>query len=89
MDDLIPIEDLIEENPRVNELEKQGYIIKPERINEYLSDLKDQFSTLPKKSYWEKKRVLQYYLKLLELPYIVQLLLDHYLFYRPYSHYQK
>ncbi|GAG83028.1 unnamed protein product, partial [marine sediment metagenome] len=29
MVDLIPIENVIEENPRVRELVKQGYIIKP------------------------------------------------------------
>ena len=31
MKDLIPIADVIEENPRVKELEEQGYIIKPEK----------------------------------------------------------
>ena len=32
MIDLIPLEKVIKENPRVEELEKQGYIIKPEKM---------------------------------------------------------
>jgi len=58
MDDLIPIEKVIEENPRVFELEKQGFIIKPEKIEDYLTDFKNQKTTLPNKNYWKDKRVL-------------------------------
>ncbi len=36
MEDLLPIEDVIEESIRVKELEEQGFIIKPEKIDEYL-----------------------------------------------------
>ena len=36
MDDLIPIEKVIKENPRVKELENQGYIINPKKIDSYL-----------------------------------------------------
>ena len=38
MDKLLPIEEVIEENPRVKELEKQGFIIKPEKLDAYLKE---------------------------------------------------
>jgi len=58
MHDFIPIEQIIEENPRVIELENQGYIIKPEKIEDYLNEFKDQTTILPDKNYWSEKRVL-------------------------------
>jgi len=58
MIDLIPLEKVIKENPRVEELEKQGYIIKPEKIDGYLEDFKGRTTTLPNKEYWNKKIVL-------------------------------
>ncbi len=58
MNDLIPIEDVIEENFRVKELEKQGYIIKPEKIEEYLEEFKNRTTALPDENYWKEKRVL-------------------------------
>ena len=58
MDDLIPIEKVIEINPRVLELEKQGFIINPEKIDDYLEDFKNRLTTLPKEDYWKEKRVL-------------------------------
>jgi len=58
MDDLIPIEEVIEENPRVKELEEQGFIIKPERIDEYLNDFKNRITALPDEKFWNDKRVL-------------------------------
>ncbi|MFW9938219.1 MAG: GDP-mannose 4,6-dehydratase [Candidatus Thorarchaeota archaeon] len=58
MDDLIPIEKVIEENPRVKELETQGFIINPEKIDDYLRDFKSRESALPNKNYWKEKRVL-------------------------------
>ena len=58
MTDLIPIEEVIEENIRVKELEKQGYMILPDKINEYIEEYKNRKSTSPKKSYWKDKRVL-------------------------------
>ncbi|MFX0000793.1 MAG: GDP-mannose 4,6-dehydratase [Candidatus Hodarchaeota archaeon] len=58
MDDLIPIEQLLEENVRVRELEKQGYIIKPDNLDDYLMEFKDRTSALPKKSFWNGKRIL-------------------------------
>ena len=58
MDDLIPIEKVLEKNPRVLELEKQGFIINPEKIDEYLEDYKNRSTTLPNEDYWKDKRVL-------------------------------
>jgi len=58
MTDLIPIARVLEENPRVLELEKQGYIIKPEKINEYLEDFKNRKTALPDKNIWEERCVL-------------------------------
>ena len=58
MDDLIPIEKVIKENPRVKELEKQGYIINPETIDDYLEKFKDLVPILPDEDYWKGKKVL-------------------------------
>ena len=58
MDELIPIENVIEENARVNELEKLGYIINPDKLNDYLESFKGRISATPNKKYWEGKRVL-------------------------------
>ena len=58
MSDLIPIQEVIEINPRVQELGEQGFIIDPDKIDEYLMDFKNRSTTLPDKSYWEGKRVL-------------------------------
>ena len=58
MNNLIPIEKVIEENPRVKELENQGFIINPDKINEYLDDFKNRISTEPDRDFWKDKRVL-------------------------------
>ena len=58
MKDLIPLKQVIEENPRVQELEKQGFIIKPEKIDEYLEDYKERTTAYPNINYWKDKRVL-------------------------------
>jgi len=58
MDEFIPIENVIKENPRVKELEKQGFIIKPENIEDYLNQFKNQNTALPDEKYWKEKRVL-------------------------------
>jgi len=58
MSDLIPIEEVIEENPRVKELEKQGYIIVPEEIESYLATFKERDSATPDENYWKEKRIL-------------------------------
>ena len=58
MEDLIPIKNVIKENPRVKALEKQGFIIKPENIEDYLDDFKNRVSALPNKNYWREKRIL-------------------------------
>ena len=58
MSDLIPIEKVIEENPRVEELEKQGYMINPENIERYLEDFKNRVSAQPNSNYWKNKRVM-------------------------------
>jgi len=58
MTKLIPIEEVIEENPRVQELEKLGYIIKPNKIEKYLEEFKNRVSTQPNQPFWQDKRVL-------------------------------
>ena len=58
MADLIPIENVIEENPRVKELEKQGYIIKPEKIDAYLKSFEGRTSAQPNENYWKDKRII-------------------------------
>ncbi len=58
MNNLIPIEKVIEENPRVKELENQGFIINPTKISEYLDDFKNRISATPNRDYWKEKRVL-------------------------------
>jgi len=58
MYDLIPIGKVLKENPRVQELERQGFIIKPEKLDSYLEDFQDRNSALPDKSYWKGKTVL-------------------------------
>ena len=55
---LIPIEKVLKESSRVKELENHGFIIKPEKIDEYLNDFKNRKSNLPDKNYWNEKRVL-------------------------------
>ncbi|MHA2123401.1 MAG: GDP-mannose 4,6-dehydratase [Promethearchaeota archaeon] len=58
MNDLIPIKEVIEENPRFKELEDEGYIINPQNMDEYLEEFKFRKTALPNKEYWDKKRVL-------------------------------
>ena len=58
MKELIPIANVLEENPRVEELERLGYIIKPEKIDSYLDNFKAKSSKMPNPKKWEDKRVL-------------------------------
>ena len=58
MDELIPIEEILEESIRVKDLEKQGFMINPENITEYLHDFKKQTTTLPSENFWKEKRTL-------------------------------
>ena len=58
MNDLIPLENVLKENPHVKELEQQGYIIKPEKIKEYLKNFEDRKTSLPNVNFWREKRVL-------------------------------
>ncbi|KKM89476.1 hypothetical protein LCGC14_1248310 [marine sediment metagenome] len=58
MEKLIPIEESIEENIRVKELEPQGFIINPEKIDNYLKEFESRKSAFPEKKHWEEKRVL-------------------------------
>ena len=58
MRELIPIKKVLEANPRVLVLEKQGYIIKPEKIDEYLEEFKSRKSSFPDKDIWRDRRVL-------------------------------
>ena len=58
MEKLIPIEEVIEENIRVKELEQQGFIINPEKIDNYLKEFESRKSAFPEKKHWEEKCVL-------------------------------
>lgn len=58
MNGLIPVENAIEENIRVKYLENQGYLIKPEKIENYLNDFKNRTTALPNEQFWREKRVL-------------------------------
>jgi len=58
MDDFIPLDKVIKKNPRVIELENQGFIIKPEKIEDYLKDFESRKSTMPDKNFWKEKRIL-------------------------------
>ena len=58
MDDLIPIEEVIEKNPRVDELQENGYIINLQNIEDYISSFEKHSTKYPSKKYWDKKRVL-------------------------------
>ncbi|MFX1375549.1 MAG: GDP-mannose 4,6-dehydratase [Promethearchaeota archaeon] len=58
MDGLIPLDKVIKINPRVKELENQGFIIKPERIEDYLDDFKNRKTSLPDENFWKQKRIL-------------------------------
>ena len=58
MEDLIPIEKVLEDNIRVDELENQGYIINPEKIEEYLKSFENSSTKFPTVEYWDQKRVL-------------------------------
>ena len=58
MKELIPIANVLEESPRVEELEQSGYIIKPEKIDSYLENFKQESSAMPNREKWEDKRVL-------------------------------
>jgi len=58
MNNLIPIENVLETNPRVQELEKEGYIITPKNIDQYLETFKNRKSAKPTPNYWKEKRVL-------------------------------
>ena len=58
MSDLIPIGKVLKENPRVQDLERQGFIIKPEKIDDYLNEFKNRKTALPNEKYWKDKKVL-------------------------------
>ena len=58
MTKLIPIADVLEENPRVKELEELGYIINPQKIEDYLANFKSRSSAMPDRTKWVDKRVL-------------------------------
>jgi len=58
MSDLIPIRKVLKENPRVQELERQGFIIKPEKLDSYLEDFQARSSALPDANFWKGKKVL-------------------------------
>ncbi|MFX1378943.1 MAG: GDP-mannose 4,6-dehydratase [Promethearchaeota archaeon] len=58
MDELIPIEKVYEENPRVKELQKQCFILNPENIEVYLEEIKKRKTTFPSEKFWKNKRVL-------------------------------
>jgi GDP-4-dehydro-6-deoxy-D-mannose reductase len=55
---LLKLSEVIEEVPRVKELEANGLIIRPDKINDYLKGFKNPKSANPSKDYWQGKRVL-------------------------------
>ncbi len=55
---LLKLSEVIKENPRVKELESKGFIIKPEKIKEYLKEFEERESAKPSKEHWQGKRVL-------------------------------
>ncbi|MBN1215987.1 MAG: GDP-mannose 4,6-dehydratase [Candidatus Lokiarchaeota archaeon] len=57
-DNLIPIEDVLEENERVKELEKSNFIIKPKKIEQYLNEFKNRKSAKPNEKTWNDLKVL-------------------------------
>ncbi len=58
MNELIPIEESVQKNPRVEELESQGFIINPDKIDEYLTTFEKQKTAKPNEEFWKEKRVL-------------------------------
>jgi len=58
MENLIPIKKVIEKSARVKELEELGYIIKPDKIDEYLKKFENKTSAQPTKDLWEETRIL-------------------------------
>jgi GDP-4-dehydro-6-deoxy-D-mannose reductase len=58
MEKLIPLEEVIEQNPRVQELEAQGFMINPKQIDDYLNDFRNRKTVLPDEDFWKEKRVL-------------------------------
>ncbi|MFX0138051.1 MAG: GDP-mannose 4,6-dehydratase [Candidatus Hodarchaeota archaeon] len=58
MDDLIPLDKVVKKIIRVEELEKQGFIIKPEKIEIYLEEFNNRTSTLQIEKFWKDKRIL-------------------------------
>ncbi|MHA2260537.1 MAG: GDP-mannose 4,6-dehydratase [Promethearchaeota archaeon] len=58
MDKLIPIEEVLELNPRVEELKNKGYIIKLDKIDDYLQTFKNRISKQTTKNFWKDRRVL-------------------------------
>jgi GDP-4-dehydro-6-deoxy-D-mannose reductase len=58
MDDLIPLDTVVKKNPRVIELENQGFIIKPEKIDDYLNEFKNRKTSLPDRNYWKGRKIL-------------------------------
>ena len=58
MNELIPIEKVLEKNIRVKELEEQGFIINPEKMDNYLNSFKNRNTKLPNEDFWKEKRVL-------------------------------
>lgn len=58
MVEIIPLKNILEDNFRVRELEKLGFIINPDKIEKYLSDFKNQTGAIPDEKFWRDKRVL-------------------------------
>lgn len=58
MKELISVNQVIEQNPRVQELEAQGFIINPESLVDYLEEFKNRISAQPNEEFWKEKRVL-------------------------------
>jgi GDP-4-dehydro-6-deoxy-D-mannose reductase len=55
---LIPIDKVLKSTSRLEVLKNQGFIINPNKINEYLKKTSGQQPTFPNKSFWSDKKVL-------------------------------
>jgi hypothetical protein len=58
VNDLIPIGKVLKENPRVQELERYGFIVKPKKLDSYLEDFQERRSSLSDKNLRKGKKVL-------------------------------
>ena len=58
MEKLIPIEKVIKKDDRVERLKEEGFIIKPDEMDKYLENFRNNKAALPNKDFWNEKRIL-------------------------------